>query len=175
MDTPRMPSVPPLDPVACLAALDPADTAILITDRDGIILWVNNVFTRITGYASAEVIGRTPSILRSGMHNSAFYQDLWETLLAGLSWRGELINRRKDGSLYFEEQSITPVTGANGKVTAFIAIKRDISRQKDIEQALRQSSTLQAGRAGRHSRSYRGAGCDLADHPGQPGVGAVCH
>jgi PAS domain S-box-containing protein len=128
-----------LDPVACLAALDPADTAILITDREGNILWVNNVFTRITGYAPREVIGKTPSILRSGMHNSSYYQTLWETVLAGLHWRGEMINRRKDGSLYFEEQSITPVTSANGKVTAFIAIKRDISRQKAVEQALRQS------------------------------------
>jgi PAS domain S-box-containing protein len=139
MDSPRISPLPPLDPVACLAALDPADTAILITDRDGVILWVNNVFTRITGYSPTEVIGKTPSILRSGIHDNSLFQDLWETLLAGLSWRGELINRRKDGSLYCEEQSITPVAGSDGRVTAFIAIKRDVSKQKAIEQELRQS------------------------------------
>src|SRR3974390_2982241 len=92
------------DPATCLAAFDSADNAALITDSSGIILWVNPAFVRMTGYSPSEGLSKPPSLLRSVCHDRFFYESLWATLLAGRVWRGELINRRKDGSHYFVEQ-----------------------------------------------------------------------
>jgi PAS domain S-box-containing protein len=110
------------------AALAAADNGIVITDADGAIEWVNTAFTRLTGYAAGEAIGRNPrELVRSGCHDAAFYQELWNTILAGNVWRGELVNRRKDGSLYTEEQTITPVRSADGRIVRFVAIKQDVT------------------------------------------------
>ena len=100
------------------AAIDQAGNAVLIADRDGNITYVNAAFTRMTGYASDEVIGRNPRILRSGRHDTAYYKDLWERIAAGGNWQGELINRRKDGSLYTEEMTIAPVLDSTGQYRA---------------------------------------------------------
>ena len=95
------------------AALQSAANAIVITDRDGKILFVNQAFSQLTGYSQEEAIGKTPNILKSGSHTFSFYQDLWKTILSGEVWKGELENKRKDGSVYTEEMTITPVpTGA---------------------------------------------------------------
>ncbi|CAG0946857.1 partial Cyclic di-GMP phosphodiesterase, partial [Anaerolineae bacterium] len=114
-------------------ALEAAANGILITDRDGIILWCNPEFTRLTGYSAEEVLGRNPHILKSGKQPTALYQNLWNTILAGQVWHGELINRRKDGSLYAEEMTIAPVRQEQGEISHFIAIKQDVSERKQHE------------------------------------------
>jgi two-component system, cell cycle sensor histidine kinase and response regulator CckA len=122
------------------AGLHAAANAILITDRDGVIQWVNPAFTAMTGYTRDEAIGATPrQLLRSGEHQEAFYRDLWTTVLRGEVWRGQLVNRRKDGTLYQEEQTITPVRDAGGQVRHFIAVKEDVTRRLEAEDALRRS------------------------------------
>jgi len=118
------------------AALEAAANAILITDRNGVIEWVNAGFTRLTGYELSEAVGQTPRLLRSGRQDAATYQELWTTIRAGRSWEGRLLNRRRDGTLYPEHQTITPVKGADGKISHFIAIKQDITQQERIQQEL---------------------------------------
>jgi sigma-B regulation protein RsbU (phosphoserine phosphatase) len=109
------------------AALEAAANAIIICDREGYIIWVNPAFTRLTGYAPEEAIGQTMRLLKSGQHDQAFYQNLWETILAGQMWQGETTNRRKDGSLYVEAQTIAPVRDQHGAITHFISIKQDLA------------------------------------------------
>ncbi|MFI5337215.1 MAG: PAS domain S-box protein, partial [Opitutales bacterium] len=122
------------------SALNAAANAMVITDRTGCIEWVNPAFSALTGYTAAEAIGRNPrDLVRSGRHDAEFFRDLWETILAGRIWRGLIVNRRKDGTLYTEEQTITPLTDAGGTVTRFIAIKQDVSALVAAQQALRDS------------------------------------
>ena len=121
------------------AALESADNAILITSHEGTITWVNSAFTALTGYTSAEVLGQNPRILKSGQHDEAFYKSMWETLRSGQVWHGEIINLRKDGSTFVEEQTITPVLSETGKITNFIAIKKDITARKLIEVEIEQA------------------------------------
>jgi nitrogen fixation negative regulator NifL len=121
-------------------ALEAAANAILVTDRQGTIVRVNRAFSELTGYTAQEVLGRgTPRIFNSGRQDAAFYERLWATILSGQVWWGEVTNRRKDGRLYIEEQTITPVRNGNGEVTHFIAIKQDISARKASEEALSRS------------------------------------
>lgn len=116
------------------AALEAAANAIAITDVTGAIQWANPAFTTLTGYPVAEAIGTNPrKLVKSGLHEDPFYKVLWDTILAGKVWYGELINRRKDGSLYTEEQTITPLIGADGEISHFIAIKQDITERKQAE------------------------------------------
>lgn len=115
-------------------ALGAAANAIVITDPAGHIIWVNRAFTERTGYALGEAVGRTPGqLLRSGEHPAGYFRDLWETILAGRVWQGEIINRRKDGCLYIDETTITPLLDDTGRVTHFIAIKQDITERKRNE------------------------------------------
>jgi len=118
-------------------ALDSAANGIVITDCQGTILWVNPAYTSLTGYTPAEVLGQSTRILKSGRHDQSFYQNLWETILSGRVWHGETINRRKDGSLYTEEQTITPVRDERGAISHFIAIKQDVTERKRAEEELR--------------------------------------
>ncbi len=120
-------------------ALESAANAVIITDREGHITWVNPAFTRLTGYTATEAVGQNPRLLKSGTHDQAFYKNLWDTILSGGVWRGEIVNRRKDGSLYFEEQTITPVQDAGGTISHFIGIKQDITERKLAEHTLRES------------------------------------
>jgi len=122
-------------------ALEAAHEAVVLTDKDGRILWVNPAFTHLTGYAAEEAVGQNPRILKSGLHPREFYAELWATILAGQVWAGELINRRKDGTLYTEHMTIIPVL-EEGQVTQFIAFKRDVTEEKAKEQALRESEAL---------------------------------
>ncbi len=112
------------------AALESAANAILISDRDGRITWTNRAFTQMTGYSREETIGNKTRMLKSGRHDAAFYADLWQTVLAGKVWHGEIINRRKDGSLYTEESTITPVADEHGEITHYIAVKLDVTERK---------------------------------------------
>ena len=120
------------------SALDAAANGIAITDREGRIVWVNRAFMRLTGYPAAEIIGQTPRLLKSGRHDQAFYKGLWETVLAGEPWRGEMVNRRRDGTLYTEEQIVTPVRATGGGITHFIAVKQDVTERKRLDEELRQ-------------------------------------
>jgi len=115
-------------------ALEATATAVVITDREGRITWVNPAFTRLTGYRADEVIGQTPRFLKSGQHAAAFYRSLWGTILAGRVWQGELINQRKDGTCYTEEQTITPMVNDAGEITHFISIKQDATERKRAEE-----------------------------------------
>lgn len=113
------------------AALEAADNAIMITDRDGTIEWVNPAFQRLTGYTLAESIGRNPrEIARSGIVDKKVIGELWATITSGRAWRGEMINRRKDGSTYPEEETITPVRSPAGEITHFVAIKQDLTQAR---------------------------------------------
>lgn len=114
-------------------ALASAGSTILVTNREGRITWVNPFFTQVTGYTAEEAIGKKPSILKSGLHDDKFYADLWQTILAGKNWHGEVTNRRKDGSLFTEEATIAPVRNYQGEITHFIAIKQDITKRKELE------------------------------------------
>ena len=123
-------------------ALEVAANGIAVTNRNGKILWVNHAFTRLTGYESAEVVGQTPSVLKSGRHSPEFYAVMWQTIQAGNVWHGELVNKRKDESYYFEEMTITPVRGEHGQIENFIAIKQDVSDRKQAELVLARERDL---------------------------------
>ncbi|HTS18807.1 MAG TPA: PAS domain S-box protein [Verrucomicrobiae bacterium] len=121
------------------AALQSAANGIVITDRNGAIIWVNPAFTQLTGYEAHEVIGQTPRLLKSGKHDAEFYRDLWETIRKGNVWRGEIVNHRKDGREYTEEMTITPIRGADGAIEHFIAVKQDITDRKQASRRLLES------------------------------------
>ncbi len=119
------------------AALEAAANAVLITDREGRIEWVNPAFTELTGWQREEVIGKTPRILKSERQAPFYYEKLWETIVAGNVWRGELHNRRKDGAVYVEEQTITPVRSSSGEIRHFISIKQDVTIRRQNEEQIR--------------------------------------
>ena len=119
-------------------ALETAANAIVITNPEGTIEWANPAFSACTGYTFAESVGKNPrELIRSGRHGREFYQAMWETILAGKVWHGELTNRRKDGSLYLEEMTITPLHDAQNRITHFVAIKQDITQRRQMEGDLR--------------------------------------
>lgn len=126
------------------AALECAVNAVLITDAEGRISWVNAAFTQLTGYSREEAVGQSPRILKSGRHDGAFYKKMWDTISSGSTWHGELVNRRKDGSLYTEETTISPVLGAYGEIASFVCFKRDISLEVDLSRQLHQAQRLEA-------------------------------
>ena len=119
-------------------ALESAANAIVITDREGRISWANPAFTQLTGYSLAEALSQKLSLLKSGLHDQPFYQALWETVLAGKVWSAVMINRRKDGTRYTEENTITPVRDEHGEITHFIAVKQDITERQRAAEALHQ-------------------------------------
>lgn len=118
------------------AALEAADSGILITDVSGVIKWANSGLSRLSGFSREELVGQKPSLFCSGTHDRDFYREMWQTVLGGKVWRGELLNRRKDGSQYHEEMTITPVRDASGQLRHFVAIKQDISARKQWEAEL---------------------------------------
>jgi diguanylate cyclase (GGDEF)-like protein/PAS domain S-box-containing protein len=122
---------------------DTSSDAIVITDSQANIVSVNGAFTRETGYSAEEVLGRDPRLLASGQHNNLFYKNMWEDLLRDGVWRGELVNRRKDGILYDLEMTISVVRDAEKGVQHFISVSRDITERKQTEAALLKASALQ--------------------------------
>jgi two-component system sensor histidine kinase/response regulator len=124
------------------SALESAANAIAITDRKGEIQWVNPAFVRLTGYERAEAIGQNPRVLNSGVHDKEFFRNMWQTVLTGSVWQGTLTNKRKDGVLYQEEMTITPVLSKQGEITHFVAVKQDITERLRAEQALHRANFL---------------------------------
>ena len=126
-------------------ALDAAANTMIITDREGVIKWANRAFTETTGYTLEEAMGRTPGeLLKSGVHDDAFYRRIWTTILAGRVWSGEMVNRKKDGSLYPEQLTITPVEDDRGEIHHFIAIKRDLTEEKAREKEAFRNQRLES-------------------------------
>ena len=116
--------------------IDQAYDAVMITDLDGSIHYVNPAFEAMTGYTKDEVLGKNPRFLKSGKHSDEFYKDLWDTINKGKIWKSSIKNKRKDGTLYDEEISIAPVKNDNGEVVNFIAVKRDISERIKLEKEI---------------------------------------
>ncbi|HMC31531.1 MAG TPA: PAS domain S-box protein [Candidatus Angelobacter sp.] len=124
-----------IEKASLIAAIEQTADAIVITDASANMRYVNAAFTRITGYSSEEAIGQNTRIFQSGLQDAAFYKELWQTVRRGEVWRGELINRRKDGSLYTEEMAITPLLDSTGSTTGYIAIKQDVTARRTAEEA----------------------------------------
>ena len=125
-------------------AVEQAAEAIVITDTKGDIQYVNPAFERITGYTRDEILGRNPGLLQSGEHDQTFYKNLWDTIERGDVWTGHFINRKKDGSLYHEEATISPVRDATGAITSFVAVKRDTTEQIQLSAQLAQAQKMEA-------------------------------
>ena len=125
-------------------AMEQSPASIIITDPAGDIRYVNPKFEAVSGYAAAEVIGRNPRLLASGTKSSEEYKALWETITAGGTWQGEFCNRRKDGSLFRERATVSPVFGDKGELLHYIAIKEDVTEQVRIAEALRDSENRMA-------------------------------
>jgi diguanylate cyclase (GGDEF)-like protein/PAS domain S-box-containing protein len=126
------------------AALEAAANAIVITDCQGTIVWVNHAFATMTGYSKEEMLGKNPRLLKSGEQPDSYYAELWSTISSGRVWQREIVNRRKDGTTYTEEMTITPVTQDFGSATDtyFIAIKQDITERKRAEEELYRSRQM---------------------------------
>jgi PAS domain S-box-containing protein len=125
-------------------AIANTNDSIVITNRSGTIQYVNPAFSRITGYTREEAIGQNPRVLKSGYQDHDFYVRMWDTLLQGKVWEGRLVNRKKDGSLYTELASISPIRNATGKITHFVAVKRDITHEVELESQLQQAQKMEA-------------------------------
>ena len=124
--------------------VEQAAETIVITDISGSILYANPAFEKTTGYTRAEAIGQNPGILKSGKHDAEFYRRMWSVLERGEIWSGHFINRRKDGGLYEEEATISPVRDASGRIVNYVAVKRDVTREVQLEAQFRQSQKMEA-------------------------------
>ncbi len=124
--------------------VEQSPNSIFITNSNGIIEYVNPRLSELTGYTSEETLGQSPRIFQSGEHSKSFYKTLWNALLAGKEWRGEILNRKKNGSLYWESANIAPLVNNKKEVTHYIAIKEDITEKKKTEEALKLHSELQS-------------------------------
>lgn len=125
-------------------AVEQSPVSIVITDRTGAIEYVNPRFTRVTGYTAEEVLGKNPKILKSGEMSDEAYQTMWKAVLAGKEWRGEFHNRRKDGSMFWEAASISPVRGPSGEITHLIAVKEDVTEKRLTESKLLRAQRLES-------------------------------
>jgi hypothetical protein len=118
-------------------ALAATANGVVITDRTGAMLWVNPAFTTLTGYTPEEVMGTNPRLLKSGHQDAAFYRQFWQTIVAGHVWHGEFVNRRKDGSIYVNEETITPVRMHGGEITHFVGVMQDVTDRREAEAQVR--------------------------------------
>ncbi len=124
------------------AALEAAANAIFITDHSGVILWANSAFVTLSGFPMAEIVGRKPSLVKSGAHDQGFYRELWATILAGKVWQGRITNRSREGRLYIAEQTIAPVKDDSGATTHFVTVQQDITARQKAEDQLREQAAL---------------------------------
>jgi len=126
------------------SVIEQASESVVITDVDGNIEYVNAAFERVTGYSRQEAIGKNPNLLKSGKHNDEFYANLWQTIKSGQIWHGIFINQKKNGNLFYEDAIIFPVKDRFGNTISFAAVKRDITKERQLEEQLRQSQKLEA-------------------------------
>lgn len=127
-----------------VTAIEQGVDSVVITDYKGLIQYVNPSFERITGFTKDEVVGKNPRILQSGKHDGAFYREMWALLASGKAWQGHLINKKKDGSLFEEEVSITPVLNETGEIINYVAVKRDVTGLMRLEEQLRHAQKMEA-------------------------------
>ncbi len=129
-----------------MTAIEQAEGVILITDADGAIEYVNPAFEHVTGYTFKEVAGRNPRILKSGKQSDDFYKEMWKTLRSGKTWSGRLTNKAKDGTLYVEEGSISPVfdAGGGGNISHYVTVRRDVTREISMENQLNQAQKVES-------------------------------
>jgi PAS domain S-box-containing protein len=127
-----------------VAAVNAAAESVIITDPHGNILYVNPCFETMTGYTRDEIIGKNTRLLKSGKHNHAFYADLWSTIASGATWHGRFTNRKKDGTLFEEDATISPVRDSAGGIVNFVAVKRDVTQEVVLENELRHSQKMEA-------------------------------
>jgi len=118
-------------------AVEESATTVVITDADGAIEYANPAFSKITGYTREEAIGQNPRVLKSGKHPAEYYDKMWQAISSGHVWRGDVINKKKNGELYWEASTIAPVHDENGKITHYVAVKADITERKKAEEQLR--------------------------------------
>jgi PAS domain S-box-containing protein len=126
------------------AAIEQAGEIVVITDLAGMIVYVNPAFERITGYSRHEALGKTPSLLKSGRQDDSVYQQLWSTITAGGIWRGHFVNRKKDGTLYTVNVAIAPVRDETRIIIGYVGVERDVTRELNLEEQLRQSQKMEA-------------------------------
>ena len=134
-----------------MAAIEQAGEIVVITDPEGTIQYVNPAFEKITGYTRQESIGKTPRMLKSGKQDEAFYRNLWNSIADGRIWKGRMVNKRKDGTFYTEESTVSPVRNVSGKIVNYVAVKRDISEtlradkeRSELQDQLQQSQKVEA-------------------------------
>jgi two-component system, sensor histidine kinase and response regulator len=132
-------------------AVENSPASVVITDKKGLIEYVNRKFTEISGFSTAEVIGRNPRLLKSGAQPKDYYQELWTTILSGQEWRGEFCNRKKNGELHWEHALISPIRDESGGTTHFVAVKYDITERKRIAEELQLA--MEAADAANRSKS----------------------
>lgn len=123
-------------------ALQESADAVIITDRQGVIHWVNRAFSELNGYSAEEVIGQTMRLVKSGMQGEAYYRRLWETILSGQVWRADVINRRKDGRFYEADQVIVPIRNLAGEITHFVSIMRDVTAHRQATRLIQAEAKL---------------------------------
>ncbi|MDP3480506.1 MAG: PAS domain S-box protein [Desulfoprunum sp.] len=127
-----------------IAAVEQAGDSVVMTDPRGIIQFVNPAFERTTGYTQEEVVGQNPRILKSGKQDELFYRNLWDTISSGRIWTGLMVNKRKDGSLYTEETTISPIRDASGRIVNHVAVQRDMTEHLRLTSQLQQSQKMEA-------------------------------
>lgn len=120
-----------------------ADT-VVITDRNGRIQYVNPAFEKLTGYSQAEAIGINPRILKSGLHSSEFYKNMWDTISSGKVWKGRICNKRKDGTFFTEDARISPVLSSNSEIQNYVAVKQDITKELELLKQLQHAVKMEA-------------------------------
>jgi len=148
--------------------------AVVITDIAGVIEYVNPAFTEITGYLPEDVIGKNPKVLKSGEHSAEFYKSMWATILGGTVWRGEFTNRRKDGQLYWEYQTIAPINDEFGRITNFVAVKENVTERRKTQMELERLAVTDPLTGLMNRRGFFVHAEDIFSRTPNPPLGTLC-